>query len=115
MWLGEADPCRTREAVIADDDDRDALGLLLDSLADVGEWRTAADIIAAKDRDGIAEALDGQDYEHDAKRLGRYLQTKHGQIIDGVRLEMRKDSHRKINVFRAIRLEVAAEPAFDFG
>ena len=63
----------------------------------------------------VAAALEGQDYEHDPKRLGRYLQTKHGQIIDGVRLEMRKDSHRKINVFRAIRLEVAAEPAFDFG
>ncbi|HEY5225381.1 MAG TPA: hypothetical protein VIJ06_01190, partial [Methylovirgula sp.] len=36
VWLGEADPCRTREAVIADDSDRDALGRLLDAMADIG-------------------------------------------------------------------------------
>jgi hypothetical protein len=57
--------------------------------------------------------LEALDYENDAKRLGRYLQTKHGQIIDGVRLEMRKDTHRKVNVFQAVRL--GAEPALDFG
>jgi hypothetical protein len=115
IWLGEADPCQTRETIITNDPDRDALGSLMDAMADIGGRMTAADVVnATDDHPAIRQALEALDYENDAKRLGRFLQGKHGQIIDGVRLEMRRDGKRKVNVYQAIRLDAATEPAFDF-
>jgi hypothetical protein len=109
IWLGEGDPCKTRESIIANDSDRDALGRLLDALHATGEVLPAAGIVNA-DSDALRAAVDALGYEGDAKGLGRFLQVKHGQIIDGVRLEMARDRKAKINVYRAIKVD---EP--DFG
>jgi hypothetical protein len=109
IWLGQADPCKTRESIIASDTDRDALGRLLDALCTTGEAMTAAGLVSA-DSDELRAAVDALGYEGNAKGLGHFLMVKHGQIIDGVRLEMTRDRKAKINVYRAININ---EP--DFG
>lgn len=109
IWLGEADPCVTRESIIANDSDRDALGRLLDALCATGEAMTAAGIVSA-DVDDLRAAVEALGYGNDAVGIGKFLQFKHGQIIDGVRLEMTRDRKAKVNVYRATKVD---EP--DFG
>jgi hypothetical protein len=109
IWLGEADPCKTRETIIASDTDRDALGQLLDALCATGKAMTAGGIVSA-DSDDLRAAVEALGYGNDAVGIGKYLQFKHGQIIDGVRLEMTRDRKAKVNVYRATRVD-----ELDFG
>lgn len=109
IWLGEGDPCKTRESIIASDSDRDALGRLLDALQSSGEALSAAGIVSA-DSDDLRAAVDGLGYGNDAVGLGKFLQFKHGQIVDGVRLEMQRDRKAKVNVYRATKSD-----ELDFG
>jgi hypothetical protein len=109
IWLGEADPCKTREAIISNDPDRDYFGRLLDALHATGEALPAAGIVSA-DSDALRDAVEALGYGNDAKGLGKFLQFRHGQIIDGVRLEMSRDTHAKSNVYRATKVD-----ELDFG
>lgn len=109
IWLGEADPCKTRESIIANDSDRDALGRFLDALHAAGEALPAAGIVSA-DSDALRDAAEALGYGNDAKGLGKFLQFKHGQIVDGVRLEMGRDRKAKVNVYRATKVG-----EFEFG
>lgn len=109
IWLGEADPCKTRESIIANDSDRDALGRLLDALHATGEALPAAAMVSA-DSDALRAAIEALGYGNDAVGIGKFLQFKHGQIVDGVRLEMQRDRKAKVNVYRATKID---EP--DFG
>lgn len=109
IWLGEADPCKTRESIIATDSDRDALGRLLDALCATGKAMTAGGITGADD-ENLRAAVEALGYGNDAVGIGKFLQFKHGQIIEGVRLEMTRDRKAKVNVYRATNVD-----EFDFG
>ena len=95
VWLGLADPCKTREFVLADDPEREESLAGVRSLYDV----FASDKFTAKDvveRCGSDDALKGsilsvaagykQRQEIDSKRLGSWLRRLRGRVIGGLRL-----------------------------
>jgi hypothetical protein len=53
----------------------------------------------------LLEALDNADARFTAKSLGHYLKKHAGRIVEGMRIEIRKDTHTKINKYRVTKAE----------
>jgi hypothetical protein len=101
VWLGLADPCATREQIIANDPERELTAEVLRA------WHVAFGDKALLAREVIAAAGDGTHEElrqallaiaarrHDsqridAPRLGHWLKSKKDRVIDGLRLNADK-------------------------
>lgn len=107
IWLGEPDPCATREAIDAIDPERDKLSALLRAWeAAIGpeKWLTASEIIAATqwtedfEDEGPNPVMTRLNHADDletaikealssnfpvARNLGKYLNRYSGRIVDG--------------------------------
>jgi hypothetical protein len=102
VWLGEPDPCDTREQIDAIDPERDRLSELLrvwEKVIRPEEWKTASEIIEvttalSDDVDDFSQAEGGAELETaikeamgtryvTARTLGKYLNHYNGRIIDG--------------------------------
>ena len=96
MWLGLADPCNTREFVLADDPEREESTAVLAALCDVfaGEF-TVKDVV---NRCGFDVDLKGsimtvaaahkQPQDIDSRRLGGWLRRVRDRIFAGLRLRV---------------------------
>jgi len=87
IWLGLEDPCMTRKAIQRGDSEREAFGTLLHTIHALNKgWQKAGDIVKVGEHDEeLLQALDDAGVPG-AQALGFYLNRKHGQIVDGLRL-----------------------------
>jgi hypothetical protein len=105
VWLGLADPCATREQIIANDPERELTAEVLRA------WSSAFGDKALLAREVIATAGDGGHEELrqallaiaarrddsqkiDARRLGAWLASKKDRVVDGLRLTPDHKEHR---------------------
>ncbi|WP_158511592.1 bifunctional DNA primase/polymerase [Bradyrhizobium sp. CCGE-LA001] len=102
VWLGEPDPCKTRDFIATDDPERNDLEQLFAAIKDnAGDaaW-TAGELIKMGDdcSDGLlTEAIESAvPGSANAKNLGRYLHARNGKILGGMRLVGKYDSHAKM-------------------
>lgn len=126
VWLGEADPCKTRESVRDDEPEIQELGDLLRSIHECSmDWFTADALLKKtgelreaelnRDRDAdefeeadaapgaaLPNAVDSITPKHDRKQLGNYLSANRERVIDGLRLHGVKDKHRRIWEYRVL-------------
>jgi putative DNA primase/helicase len=94
IWLGMADPCDSRSAVIADDPEREetlaALRTLLVKFGE-GEFTTKRIMRRLKSSKLLRVAMEavalGRNREIDPRSLGWWLRKNHDRIIGGLRLE----------------------------
>lgn len=95
VWLGLADPCKTRETVLADDPEREeSLAALLALQEAFGDSEFTVKMIA--DRCGSNDALrtailsvaSGRQQRHevDPRRLGWWCRNRKDQVLGGLRL-----------------------------
>jgi hypothetical protein len=95
VWLGLADPCKTRETVLADDPEREeSLTALLALHEAFGDSEFTVKMIA--DRCGSDDALKSsilsvaagrqQRHELDPRRLGWWCRNRKDQVLGGLRL-----------------------------
>jgi RepB DNA-primase from phage plasmid len=87
IWLGLQDPCETRTSIQRGDSEREAFGNLLRAIHGVNtDWLRAGDIVKlGEQHEPMWQALDDAGASG-AQALGFYLNRKHGQIVDGLRL-----------------------------
>ncbi len=115
VWLGEADPCETRERLFIDDPERSELQAVMEAWRNAyGDEKVLAKEItgrAAKAKaDGydeagteLAEALRGAISDPaDARKFGYWIKRNAGKIVNGLRLQ-RAGEHRTGNLWRCIR------------
>jgi hypothetical protein len=105
VWLGMADPCVTREQIVASDPEREITAEVFHA------WSAAFGDKALLAREVIAAACDGAHEElrqallaiaaerHDSRqidsrRLGRWLASKKDKVVDGLRLAPDHKEHR---------------------
>jgi hypothetical protein len=111
VWLGEADPCDTMEAVRAGDPEREQLAVVVHNWHEVlGDRRvTVKQIIAEANktvpgkreaREGLSDAFMGMaaigaqhDRGIDPLRLAKYLSKMKGRTVDGHRIVQEGGSH----------------------
>ena len=110
VWLGEADPCRTRKYVQADDPAYEAAASLFAAIhADrAGQWFKASDLCA----DEVEFCSDNTlwnavqavipDRKQPQLALGHYLKSQKGRIYKGLRLKRREDKHAEVFKFRVV-------------
>jgi len=100
VWLGEADPCDSREHILSQDPEKEELFAVLDAwkcaIGVGGPYWTASEII-------IKARSETEDYTFlyalesvcrrglNARSLGRYLAKFDGRIVGGLRLSHRPD------------------------
>jgi hypothetical protein len=95
VWLGLADPCKTRETVLADDPEREeSLAALLALHEAFGDSEFTVKMIA--DRCGFDDTLKSsilsvaagrqQRHEIDPRRLGWWCRNRKDQVLGGLRL-----------------------------
>jgi hypothetical protein len=106
VWLGEADPCKTRAYIAVDDPERSDLSQLLAAIVDnIEGWWTAKELVQVEASDGILEeAIDQVGATYNPRKLGNYLRTKEGRIVDGLKLESRDDKSQKIKKYRVVKV-----------
>lgn len=102
VWLGEPDPCKTRDFIATDDPERNDLEQLFAAIKDnTGDapW-SAGELIRMGEEcsdgwltEAIESAVPGRS---NAKSLGQYLHARNGKILGGMRLVGRYDSHGKM-------------------
>ncbi|WP_210183133.1 bifunctional DNA primase/polymerase [Bradyrhizobium sp.] len=102
VWLGEPDPCKTRDFIATDDPERNDLEQLFAAIKDnAGDapW-SAGELIRMGEEcsdglltEAIESAVPGRS---NAKSLGQYLHARNGKILGGMRLVGRYDSHSKM-------------------
>jgi len=93
VWLGLADPCKTRSVVLADDPEREeslaALRALYEEFGD--DEFTAKRIMRHCESGTLRTALEavavGRHKEIDSRSLGWWLRRTHDRILGGLRLE----------------------------
>jgi hypothetical protein len=125
VWLGESDPCLSRDQVRAADPEKQGLGLLLHVVHGAGlGWFTAKQVIDGASREGLEDsgrfdeaeaasdqgvglwdALEGALPKVTTRLLGEYLTRNKDRVVEGLRLEMQRDTHRKVNRFRVVRVK----------
>jgi hypothetical protein len=105
VWLGLADPCATREQIVANDPERELTAEVLRA------WSAAFGNKAVLVREAIAAAGDcgheelqqaflaiaaarHDSRQIDARRLGAWLASKKGRVTDGLRLTPDHKEHR---------------------
>lgn len=103
VWLGEADPCASRQHVIEDDPDREQAEALLTAWHRAFDTRAVqiADVIERSESDGelrsaiIALAAAKNDSGRvDPRRLAWFCRENANRIIGGLRLARAKGEHR---------------------
>jgi putative DNA primase/helicase len=93
VWLGLADPCETRSAVLADDPEREESLAVLRALREEFEDGkfTAKRIVRHCESNTLRVAIEavalGRNKEVDSRKLGWWLRRNHNRIIGGLRLE----------------------------
>ncbi|MDN3278710.1 bifunctional DNA primase/polymerase [Frankia sp. RB7] len=102
VWLGEPDPCKTRDFIATDDPERNDLEQLFAAIKDnAGDapW-SAGELVKMGEEcsdglltEAIESAVPGR---ANAKNLGHYLHARNGKILGGMRLVGRYDSHGKM-------------------
>src|SRR5690606_25341643 len=111
VWLGMADPLETQQALRGDDEGREVLAQIIDAWPENGAF-TAAEIISwssdpmnahhgAKLR-GLLEmtpARHPQNAGVTPARLSKWLRDNVNRIVDGRKIAMNEDAHRKVKVF----------------
>jgi hypothetical protein len=106
VWLGEPDPCETRNDIATDDPDRNALGSLLTAIHEIvgDEWISAGQLIKlTEDReneDGLLTAIYGVAPHANREQVGHYLKTHKDRIIGNLKLTGRYDTHQKLWTYR---------------
>ncbi len=105
VWLGEPDPCRTRNFIAVDDPERNDLEHLLIAMHDnAGDRACAAkELIEMCDCSdtSLLEAIESAVPRATAKTLGVYLKRYEGKIVGGLHLHGAYDKHRKLWIYRA--------------
>ncbi|WP_247430197.1 bifunctional DNA primase/polymerase [Bradyrhizobium sp. 44] len=102
VWLGEPDPCKTRDFIATDDPERNDLEQLFAAIKDnAGDtpWSAGELIRMGEDcSDGLlAEAIESAvPGRSNAKSLGQYLHARNGKILGAMRLVGKYDSHGKM-------------------
>jgi hypothetical protein len=112
VWLGEADPCRTRKYVQADDPAYEAAASLFAAISTdrAGEWFKASDLCTDEVQDcsdhtlwNAVQAVTPNAHQRQLA-LGHYLKSQVGRIYNGLRLERREDKHAKIFKYRVVHM-----------
>lgn len=105
VWLGEPDPCRTRNFIAVDDPERNDLEQLLIAMHDhAGDRPCAAkELIEMCDCSdtSLLDAIESAVPKATAKTLGSYLKQREGKIVGGLHLRGVFDKHRKLWTYRA--------------
>lgn len=105
MWLGEADPVATRARFKASEPEREALAKVFDVLHTIHgkEWFKANVALSdAMSSDDLSDALHDADVGIDARSIGAYLSANYGRTVEGLTLQMRRDTAAKVNAFRVV-------------
>ncbi|OYU90126.1 MAG: hypothetical protein CFE29_14095 [Bradyrhizobiaceae bacterium PARB1] len=107
VWLGQPDPCLTRSHIAAEDPVKAELAELLTAIyaARGSEWFSAGELLAINETDdapgaSILDVIESIMPRVNKKILGHYLKSHERQIISGLRIEVTKDTDRKINLYR---------------
>jgi hypothetical protein len=93
VWLGMADPCETRSAVLADDPEREESLAVLRALHDEfqDDEFTAKRIVRHCESNTLRMAIEavalGRKNEIDSRKLGWWLRKNKNRIMAGLRLE----------------------------
>ena len=93
VWLGLADPCKTRSSVLADDPEREESLVTLRALHREFEDDefTAKEIVRHCESYTLRAAIEavalGRKHEIDSRKLGWWLRKNHDRIIGGLKLE----------------------------
>ena len=105
VWLGESDPCQTRERFKLYDTERASFGALVRALQELAghTWFRVSELIpkAQADYDGpIHAALEEAGLSLDAQNIGTYLARNEGKTVDGLRLDGSHDRKAKVRIYR---------------
>lgn len=114
MWLGQPDPRQAMAASRENDPRRQILGNVLAGMHSLFDaqfqtsaaiFRTAKEAGADRGQDlwEAVEAITMKGRDEKACRIifGRWLDEHRGRVVGGLRLEIERDTHRKINLWRA--------------
>lgn len=114
-WLGLADPVETMESARADDPNTTALRTLLRAWRDtLGEEYVTAAKALERGQSNYMGTRENPDLYHalhevsdskgtlSAKRLGRFLGSQRGRVLDGLKLVDAEDAHAKIKVWAVV-------------
>lgn len=119
-WLGQPDPVSTMDAARADDPATTSLRILLAAWYNAvgsSEKGTAKIVEIAKERDphgnqirsefllALADIAGDRSGEISTRRLGKWLASHRGRIIDGMKFVDREDSHSKVKVWAVVKLD----------
>lgn len=107
VWLGQADPCATRERFRLYDTERGNLGAFLFALQELlgRSWFRVADLVRKVQIEHdhpLHTALEGAGLSLDARSIGNYLAKNEGKTVDGLRLDGGHDKHKKVRMFRVV-------------
>lgn len=115
IWLGEPDPCLTRNSIVTADPERDAAMVLFREMhAADGGWRTAGEwmklsekmLTERSDDDGLYNAI--QDVARGSvKSFARYLLSQERKIISGLCLRTMKDRKRRQTMYQVVLIQKA--------
>ena len=107
VWLGEPDPCLTREHILADDPIKSRLSAFFATVyhATAGQWFTASELLKqAEDGNEPDAELEGIIYEVVPKAssisLGVFLKANESKIIGGLTLVGQENKHKKIREYK---------------
>jgi hypothetical protein len=102
VWLGESDPCLTRERFKLYDTERAGLGALLRALHALrGEkWFRVNELIQMDFDAPLHTALEEVGLSTNAQSIGTYLARNEGKAVDGLRLDAGHDKRAKVRIYR---------------
>lgn len=106
VWLGEPDPCKTRNFIAVDDPERNDLAQLLAAIQDnVADERALSagelfDLANECTDNLLTEAIMAAVPKATAKSFGLYLKARQGRIVGGMHLEASYSKNRKLWVYR---------------
>jgi hypothetical protein len=106
VWLGEPDPCRTRNFIAVDDPEHNDFAQLIaaiqENVPDDHSWTAGELMKVAQDctDDVLSEAIAGVVPKATTKNLGMYLKRHQGKIIGSTRLDAKHDTRRKLWVYK---------------
>jgi DNA primase RepB-like protein/primase-like protein len=106
VWLGEPDPCLTREHILADDPVKSQLSAFFAAVyqATGGQWFTAGELF--KKTDGIEPDDELKDIilevvpKASSISLGVFLKTNENKIFGGLTLIAQVNKHKKIREYK---------------
>jgi hypothetical protein len=117
IWAGLADPCETRESVIASDPDRDATLALFTEWTRVanGNSVTLSDLISNAATDKTLESVMieiASDYKNpgqiNARRLGAWCRDRVGRVVGEFKLTKESDTRKGFTRWKVLQIETKA-------